>query len=262
MQLGTSALNPGERRRRLDANLCLYCGGKEHFAAACPGNRADSPVEWELRMSQTFPISRTAPAPVPCFSALARGPSQTGSAGQLWSQCQHCQLGDSTPTGAGSRTPNIEISIPPHFPEADQPSWDVPGYRLRDLQPGGQVPSDYHDLSWCSARWGLLRCHRTSPTTVPLTFFRERLHPHLLVGAWAWGHGGIYTEVSGGGNHPAIIVTCRRWLLLCGEKGLGPAAVHRLPGPERHHRKELVSPPAGVVRLELLQGATVTVLPP
>lgn len=40
MQLGGSALTPGERRRQQQLSLCL-CGGKGHFCASCLGKGQD-----------------------------------------------------------------------------------------------------------------------------------------------------------------------------------------------------------------------------
>ncbi|KAF9176080.1 hypothetical protein BGZ50_001886, partial [Haplosporangium sp. Z 11] len=34
--LRAKRLTPEEKQRRRDLGLCLYCGGKDHFANACP----------------------------------------------------------------------------------------------------------------------------------------------------------------------------------------------------------------------------------
>ncbi|KAG0245970.1 hypothetical protein BG011_002625, partial [Mortierella polycephala] len=34
--LRAKRLTPEEKQRRRDLGLCLYCGGKDHFANVCP----------------------------------------------------------------------------------------------------------------------------------------------------------------------------------------------------------------------------------
>lgn len=36
MQIGSTRLTPAERNRRIRTRVCLYCGEKGHFIAACP----------------------------------------------------------------------------------------------------------------------------------------------------------------------------------------------------------------------------------
>jgi len=55
MQIGGARLTAGERRRRLANQLCLYCGGAGHVAAACPvvGRSSRSPLKGEHMVSIT-----------------------------------------------------------------------------------------------------------------------------------------------------------------------------------------------------------------
>ncbi len=55
MQIGGARLTAGEQRRRLANQLCLYCGGAGHVAAACPvvGHSSRSPLKGEHMVSIT-----------------------------------------------------------------------------------------------------------------------------------------------------------------------------------------------------------------
>ncbi|KAL1259006.1 hypothetical protein QQF64_009583 [Cirrhinus molitorella] len=53
MQVGRARLTVKERRRRLDNQLCLYCGEAGHVVAACPAARQRSPHKGGQKVSVT-----------------------------------------------------------------------------------------------------------------------------------------------------------------------------------------------------------------